>query len=108
MTITEKTLAQDTIGSTEETIYTGTATDVVKIIWLCNVTASDATVELWLVPNGSSSADANKLLNGITVPANDFVQISTYIPMETTGDFIRAKCSTDLAVTINLFGASIT
>lgn len=105
--LTEKTLAQDTIGIVEETIYTATATDIIKIIWLCNNTNTDATVELWLVPTGSTSSNANKLLHNLIIPANDFTQISTFIPMETTGDFVRARCNIDLAVTIHLFGASI-
>lgn len=108
MAITEKTLAQSTISSGTQTIFTATATDIVKIIWLCNNTASDVTVSLYIVPSGSTAGIANIILNAVTVPANDFTQISTYMPMETTGDTVQALCSTQTAATISLFGASVT
>ena len=42
------------------------------------------------------------------IPANDFIQVFTDIGMNTPGDTIQAKCSTNLAVTVNLFGAEVT
>lgn len=109
--ISEKTLGQSSIlSASNSTVYAVPAATVgiVKIIWICNTTASDVTLELWNVPNGSSAADANKLMDGVTIPASDFVQIYTYLPMETAGDTIQAKGSTNNALTINLYGAEIT
>ena len=110
MAITEKTLGQSTVlSASNSTIYTvpASTTTVVKIIWITNTTASDVTIELWNVPNSGSAADGNKLMDGVTIPANDFMQVSTYLAMETAGDTIQAKGSTNVALTINLYGAEI-
>ena len=111
MAIQEKTLGQSTVlSASNSTIYTVPAgtTTVVKIIWICNTTANDVTIELWNVPNGGSAADGNKLMGGVTIPAGDFIQVSTYLPMETAGDTLQAKGSTNVALTVNLYGAEIT
>lgn len=108
-TITEKTLGQSTIlSASNSTIYTVPASTrtVVKTIWITNTTTSDVTIELWQVVSGGSAADGNKLMDGLTIPASDFVQVSTYLPMA-TGGFIQAKGSTNVALTVNLYGAEI-
>ena len=108
-TLTEKTLGQSQIATgSQTTIVTATATDIIKTIFIVNTTATDATIEMWLVPNGDSVGDANKLLDDYTIPANDFMQISTYMPMETTGDTLQAEASAATTLTVNVFGASIT
>lgn len=111
MAIQEKTLGQSSItNSGTTTIYTvpASTTTVVKTIWICNTTTSDVTLELWNVPNGDSAADANKLMDGVTIPASDFIQVITYLPLETAGDTIQATGSTNNALTINIYGAEIT
>ena len=107
-TMADKVFSSDTVGTAEETLYTGTAGDVIKIIFICNVTTSDATLQLWRVDNAGSSGDTNKILNSVTIPANDFMQINTYMPLDVTGDFIRADCSVNNAVCVTLMGAAIT
>jgi len=111
MAIQEKTLGQSTVlSASNSTIYTvpASTTTVVKTIWICNTTTSDATIELWNVPNGDSAADANKLMDLRMIPASDFCVVHTYLPMETEGDTIEAKGSTNLALTVSLYGAAIT
>jgi hypothetical protein len=111
MAIQEKTLGQSTIlSASNSTVYTvpASTTTIVKTIWICNTTTSDVTVEMWVVPNGQSAGDAYKLMDGVTIPASDFIQVSTYLPMETAGDTIQLKGSTNVALTANIFGAEIT
>jgi len=111
MAIQEKTLGQSTVlSASNSTIYTvpATITTLVKTIWICNTTTSDVTIELWNVPNAGSAADGNKLMDTRTIPASDFVVVHTYLPMETAGDTIQAKGSTNIALTVNLYGAEIT
>jgi len=111
MALTEKTLSQSTVlSASNSTIYTVPASTVaiVKTIWICNTTTSDVTLELWNVPNSGSAADGNKLMDGVTIPASDFIVVHTYLPMETAGDTIQAKGSTNVALTVNLYGAEIT
>jgi len=110
MVFTHKTLGQSTVlSASNSTIYTVPAdtASIVKVIWIANTTASDVTIELWNVPNAGSAADGNKLMDGVTIPANDFMQVFTDIGMETVGDTIQAKGSTNLALTVNLYGAEL-
>ena len=107
MTITEKILGQSTVlSASNSTIYTvpASTTAIVKTIWITNTTASDVTAEVWI---GAAAGDANKLMEGFTIPANDFIQISTYMPMLTTNT-VQAKGSTNLALSVSVFGAEIT
>ena len=109
-TFTHKPLGQSSIASASNTtVYTLPASTqaIVKIIWICNTTTSDVTLEMWYVPNGSSADNAHKLLPGVTIPASDFKQINTDMGMITAGDTIQAKGSTNNAITISLFGATI-
>ena len=106
-TLTEKTFKQEVIDSSEDEIYVGTATDIIKEIWITNVHTADVTVTVWFIPSGGSSGDDYKLLNAQTIPVNDFVKITTYLPMA-TGSKISALCSVANKATILLAGASIT
>ena len=106
-TITEKVLGQSTVlSASNSTIYTvpASTTAVVKTIWVTNTTATDTTIEMWA---GSAAGDANKLMDGVTIPASDFMQVSTYLPLETT-DTLQAKGSTNVALSVSLFGAELT
>ena len=107
MAIAEKILGQSTVlSASNSTIYTvpASTTTVVKTIWITNTTTSDATVELWL---GAAAGDANKLMDGVTIPASDFKQVSTYIGLAAT-ETIQAKGSVNLALSITASGAEIT
>ena len=111
MGIQEKTLGQSNVlSASNSTIYTvpASTTTLLKTIWICNTTTSDVTLELWNVPNGDSATDGNKLMDLRTIPASDFVVVHTYLPMETAGDTIQAKGSTNVALTVSLYGAEIT
>ena len=107
-TITEKTFAQQAIGATNETIYTATATDILKTIIVTNNHTAEVDVTIWVVPNGGSASDENVVVFERIIPVGDFFQIMTYIPMETTGDSVVAVCSDADKATIYLGGASIT
>ena len=109
MAFTEKTLGRAQIASgSQTTIFTATATDIIKTLWIVNTTTTDRTIEMWVVPNGGAVNDNNKILDAFTIPANDFMQIITYMPLDTTGDTLQAEASAASALTVSVFGASIT
>ena len=112
MALTEKKLGQAAVNSSETTIYTARDgyTTIVRIIWIANVSSADVTVSVWNPTASTTTADANQLIDTMTVPKNDFVQISTYIVMTYSagaGDTIRALCSSANAATMTLYGAEI-
>lgn len=107
MAFTEKLLGQSTIlSASNSTVLTVAAstTAVIKTIWITNTTTSDVTIEMWV---GAAAGDANKLMDGVTIPASDFLVVHTYMPVETT-QTLQAKGSTNVALSVSVFGASIT
>lgn len=98
------------IGSGETDIYTcpASTTAIIKTIIITNVTATDVTVDLWHCESGTTTSDANQIISTRTIPANDFVQINTNIILANggTADTIQALCSTNLATSIALYGAT--
>ena len=108
-TLTEKKLGANSVDTNETTIYTvpASTTAIVKIIWITNVTSADIEIDIWN-PAVATTGVANKLCSSLTVPANDFVQISTYLPMPATSTII-AKMITGAAsaATVLIYGAEI-
>lgn len=111
MAIEYKLLGSASITSATNTVIytvpTGKQVEI-KVIWLCNVVNADNTIEMWHVPSGSSAADSNKRMSTLTIPQNDFKKIQADWQLA-AGDKIEAKVtSTNLSVTIALYGAVIT
>ena len=96
------------VGSGETDIYTCPASTVAvcKKMIICNVTATDVTVNLWHVESGVTTSDANQILNTRTIPANDSVFIDMPCILTAT-DTIQALCSANLAVSITLYGSEV-
>jgi len=109
MAFTEKKLGSNSVNTSETTIYTvpASTTGIVKIIWITNVTSADVAIDIWN-PAVATTGVANKLCHELVIPANDFVQISTYLPMATTSTII-AKMITGAAssATVSLYGVEI-
>lgn len=110
MVFTEKRLGQAQISSASNTtLYTVPSSKkaVAKDFIITNTTSTDATVSLWLVPNGDSSADGNAVLKDFNIPANEIVHLSLYQVLETAGDTIQALAGTTTSITITISGAEI-
>ena len=106
----EKKLGQSQIATgTRTTLYTlgADTTAIVKTIIITNTTAIDTAISIWDIPNGGSFGDGNAIIKDLNVPANDFVQIITYLPLATAGDSIQAEAGTTTSITISLYGAEI-
>jgi len=106
----EKKLGQSQIANgSRTTLYTlgADTTAIVKTIIITNTTGTDATISVWDIPNGDSYEDANAIIKDLNIPANDFVQIITYLPLATEGDSILAEAGTATAITISIYGAEI-
>jgi|SRR3970040_854624 len=110
MAFAEKNLARQAVGVTAETLYTvpASTTSVVKDVHVCNNSAADCYLSLWLVPNGQSPTDENVMFYQWVVPANDFVHWIGFQVLDTTGDTIRALAETADQLTVTISGAEIT
>ena len=109
MAFTEKKLVQNLLTNAVVTYYTVPASTkaVVKSITVTGLTASEETIELWLVPSGGSPDNTNILLASTPVVANGGVICwDGYVTLE-TGDTIQAKASALTALTLTVGGAEL-
>jgi len=106
---TEKLLGKQAVTTSAETLYTVPASTlaIVKDIHVCNNSAADCYLSLWLVPNGASPTDENVMFYQWNVPANDFVHWSGYQILDTAGDTIQALAETSDQLTVHVSGATI-
>lgn len=109
MAFTEKQLAIQAVDSAE-TIYTvpASTTTIIKDIQICNNSASNCEISVWLVPQGDSAGDENCLLKGWDVPANDFLHWTGFQVLGTAGDTIVATAETTDKIAIIISGAELT
>jgi hypothetical protein len=107
MALTQKRLAGPAVLTTTLTTdqYTvpSSTTTVVKQVLLCNTTASAVTATIYCVPSGDSAGDSHKIVNALSLAANETVMMSMSLVM-TAGDKIKAGASTGSAVNIVLNG----
>ena len=91
-----------TSAATLYSVPSATVTTV-KTVTIANVTATDAQVTIYLVPNGGSAATTNAVLGSVNVSANTTTIIDTawIIPASST---IQAKASAGSAINVHISG----
>jgi hypothetical protein len=88
-----------TVGSGKEA--------VVSSIAVANVTATDATYNIFIRAAGTTAADANKLVGGATAGANSTTTIGIGITVAAT-DVITVQSGTANAISFHAFGTEVT
>jgi hypothetical protein len=93
------------LGNSVATHYTvpASTTTIVKQLVLCNTTASNATVDVHLVPSGGTAGVSNALVYNLTVDALSTMFVNVAAVMATS-DFISAKANVAATVTMHSFG----
>ena len=91
-------------------IFEATADTAVTSIHMCNITSSDATINIYLLPeDGSTTAptEENKIYNTLTISATDSYVIDTEKMILGNGDKIYVQnvdSSGQVIVTISTIG----
>ncbi len=67
---------------------------------ITNANVADRTVELWVVPAGGTPTDANAVLASTTIGANDILDYTGAILLDTPGDTLQAEASNATSLTI--------
>ena len=100
-----KLLASAEVGTSAASVYQAGGDLRHVVIMVCNTSASDATVKVYLLPDGESVADAYALTGSYTVPANSSAEsiIPFGISLE-EGDDIQMVSGTDSVITATVFG----
>jgi ATP-dependent protease ClpP protease subunit len=93
------------LGTSVSTVYTvgSGITATVKQILAANVTASNATVSIHLVPSGGSATNANLIFAALTVAGNSTAVIDLNQVMS-TGDTLQALAGTGSAINLVISG----
>ena len=89
MAITQKVVNSDL--QAQEFVFKASENTAVTSIHLCNVTSSDATINIYVLPNDNSTAgptENNKIYNTLTIQALDTYVIDTEKIILSTGDKI--------------------
>ena len=91
-------------------VFEATADTAVTTIHLCNVTVSDATVNIYLLPEDGSTntpTENNKLYNTLTIQATDTYIIDTEKLILGNGDKLYIVCpdsSAQVVATVSTIG----
>ena len=92
MAIAQKTISSDITAN--NWLFKASADTAVTSIHLCNITSTDATVNIYLLPDDGSTAgptESNKIYNALTIQATDTYVIDTEKMILTSGDKIFAE-----------------
>lgn len=111
MTVTPKKLFTPALlTASAATYYTAPASTktVIKKATLTNIGTDAETVDLWLVENGGSAGDSNKLLDSIPIaPGKTYEIYEMEGHIMNAADFIRALASTASKVNLQVSGVEI-
>jgi len=108
MAITQKTVSSDITAN--NWAFKASADTAVTTIHLCNITSSDATVNVYLLPDDGSSAgptENNKLYNNLLIQAEDSYIIDTEKLILSSGDKIFVETpdsAASIVATISTIG----
>lgn len=108
MANTPKRLYTNQPGVSVSTLYTvpASTSTIIKNIFLCNTTGTDANVTLYFVPSGGTAGNTNKVISSYTVSANDSVVIDLSSVLE-TGDTVQGVQGTSGAITAYISGVEV-
>ena len=109
MAFAEKNIVRTQLGAVNATLYTvpASTTTVLKNIHLTNTSSSTKKVTLYLVDNGGSATDANKLFHQVSVPGSGILEYCGWKVLDTPGDTIQGFADSASSVTIHVDGAEI-
>ena len=108
MAIAQKTVSSDITAN--NWLFKASADTAVTSIHLCNITSTDTTVNIYLLPDDGSSAgptENNKIYNQLTIPATDSYIIDTEKMILANGDKIyvqNADSTGQVIVTVSTIG----
>lgn len=80
-------------------LFTADQRYAIERLMIANITASDATATIYVVPTGSSASDSVAIMKGFNIPANDLALIVAPIILE-VGDKIYGFSGTASALNL--------
>jgi len=96
------TIAQAQVANSTTDLYTSSGDSVVTSMIFCNTSGSDATLTVYVIPNGSSAGDSTTILKTVTVLTTDTYVFDTSRLLLSTSDKISAVSSVNNAITATI------
>lgn len=86
------------------TVFTAVGQQAVTVIYICNTTTNDATVDVYCVDSSDSSAaaDSNKIYSQLSITGHDTYVIDLEKLILDNGDLIEVRANTADAVTVTI------
>ncbi len=97
-------------NTTAATIYSPGAneTAIIRTIFVCNTTATDATFRIFVDDNGTTYDQTTALYYDVVCPLNTTVDLKTYIAMDDATGNLAVRTGTNDAINFTVFGAVVT
>ena len=87
------------VTTTASNIYASSGNTVMSVTYLCNYSASPVQVNVFVVSNGGTASNANKIYSNVNIVAGDTLVIETEKIIFGNNDSLRANASADNAIT---------
>ena len=99
MTITNTSIA----STTTSRLFLSSGQNAITTMIFCNITTGTAaTMNLYIVPNGSNASPNTQVLNAISIPATETFMFDTEKIILENGDAIYAQASSSTTITATL------
>lgn len=95
-------LSQSTLTTSASAVYTSTGNTAISTMYLCNYSASDRTVTIYLVQSGSFATNVNIIYKDVPIAAGDTYIIDTERLILGNGDSVQALASAVSSITMTV------
>ena len=95
-------LSQSTLTTSASAVYTSTGNTAISTMYLCNYSASDRTVTIYLVQSGSFATNVNIIYKDVPIAAGDTYIIDTERLILGSGDSVQALASAVSSITMTV------
>jgi len=95
-------LSQTTLTTSASAVYTSTGNTAISTMYLCNYSASDRTVTIYLVQSGSFATNVNIIYKDVPIAAGDTYIIDTERLILGNGDSVQALASAVSSITMTV------
>lgn len=92
-------ISNTVLSTSGNVIYTSTDNSVVSVMYFCNTDSTARDIDVYLVPNGGTSAGNTQIYKSVQIAGNDTFVVDMEKLVLSNGDTIQATASSDSVVT---------
>jgi hypothetical protein len=92
-------ISNTVLATSPAAVYTSTGSTVVNLMYLCNTSGTARTVNLYIVPSGSSAGTSTQIYSNYLINASDTLIIDSEKIILSNGDAIYASANAATSIT---------